>query len=62
MFSGKILTLDLENSVSLKEKQILRKYVTENGGVISYIVTKKVIWVFYIHQSDFFSCQSFLII
>lgn len=59
MFSGKILTLDLENNISLKEKQILRKFVTENGGVVSYIVTKKVIQVFLHKCVRFFSCLSF---
>ena len=61
MFSGKILTLDLENNISLKEKQILRKFVTENGGVVSYIVTKKVIQVFLHKSVRFFSCLSFSI-
>ncbi|XP_057306524.1 protein mono-ADP-ribosyltransferase PARP4-like isoform X2 [Hydractinia symbiolongicarpus] len=41
MFSNCVVTLDLGITASLKEKQHLRQIVTKNGGVISYIVTKK---------------------
>ncbi|XP_078337991.1 uncharacterized protein LOC111100311 isoform X3 [Crassostrea virginica] len=41
VFSGCQIVLDLSTSVGFKKKQEIRKTITENGGVISYIVTKK---------------------
>ena len=37
------IVLDLTTSINFKKKTEIRKKITENGGVISYIVTKKVI-------------------
>lgn len=42
MFEGQIFTLDLGSDADYKQQQNLRKDITSNGGVISYIVTKKV--------------------
>lgn len=42
MFSNCVVTLDLGITALLKEKQHMRQIVTKNGGVISYIVTKRV--------------------
>ncbi|XP_065649889.1 protein mono-ADP-ribosyltransferase PARP4 isoform X11 [Hydra vulgaris] len=41
MFSGCIITLDLATNTSYREKEILRKAIINNGGVVSYIITKK---------------------
>nr|XP_047129288.1 protein mono-ADP-ribosyltransferase PARP4 isoform X3 [Hydra vulgaris] len=41
MFSGCIVTLDLATNASFREKEILRKAIVNNGGVVSYIITKK---------------------
>ena len=35
------IVLDLSTNVNFKKKQEIRKKITENGGIISYIVTKK---------------------
>ena len=43
VFSGCQIALDLTTSVKFKEKAKLRTSITDNGGVVSYIVTKKVI-------------------
>ena len=42
IFEGQQVLLDLDTSVSFKEKQALRKNIIDNGGIISYIITKKV--------------------
>ena len=42
VFTGCQIALDLTTSVKFKEKANLRKSITENGGIVSYIVTKKV--------------------
>ena len=36
------LTLELDSSMSFKKKIALKRSITENGGIISFIVTKKV--------------------
>jgi butyrate kinase len=36
------IVLDLTTSINFKKKQEFREKITRNGGVISYIVTKKV--------------------
>ncbi|XP_060065436.1 protein mono-ADP-ribosyltransferase PARP4-like [Ylistrum balloti] len=41
VFRGCHVVLDLTTSVSFKKKQEIRKKITENDGVVSYIVTKK---------------------
>lgn len=41
VFSGCQITLDLTTSVKFKEKAKLRKSITDSGGIVSYIVTKK---------------------
>ncbi|XP_056015621.1 uncharacterized protein LOC125677683 isoform X3 [Ostrea edulis] len=41
VFAGCQIVLDLSTSVGFKKKQEIRKTITENGGIISYIVTKK---------------------
>ncbi|XP_062600647.1 uncharacterized protein LOC134262286 [Saccostrea cucullata] len=42
VFVGCQVVLDLSTSVGFKKKQEVRKTITNNGGIISYIVTKKV--------------------
>ena len=42
IFDGCQITLELDSSVRFKEKLELKKKVTDNGGIISFIVTKKV--------------------
>ena len=37
------ITLDLDSSIRFKAKLELKKKVTENGGIISFIVTNKVL-------------------
>ena len=45
IFHGCQIVLDLDAvQVRFKQKQELRKKITDNGGVISYIITKKVIY------------------
>ncbi|XP_061177489.1 protein mono-ADP-ribosyltransferase PARP4-like [Saccostrea echinata] len=41
VFAGCQVVLDLSTSVGFKKKQEVRKTITNNGGIISYIVTKK---------------------
>ncbi|XP_065927968.1 uncharacterized protein [Magallana gigas] len=41
VLSGCQIVLDLSTSVGFKKKQEVRSTITQNGGVISYIVTKK---------------------
>ncbi|XP_063404028.1 uncharacterized protein LOC134687563 isoform X2 [Mytilus trossulus] len=41
IFSDCQIVLDLTTSVNFKKKTEIRKIITNNGGVISYIVTKK---------------------
>ena len=43
IFNGCQIVLDLSTSVGFKKKQEIRKKITDNGGIISYIVTKKVL-------------------
>ena len=43
LFEGCQIVLELTTSVKFKEKAQLRKDITSNGGVVSFIVTKKVI-------------------
>ena len=42
VFRGLQIALDLGLSLNLKKKSLLRKAIVDNGGTISYIVTKKV--------------------
>ena len=42
VFTGCQLGLELSTSVPFKKKQELRKKITENDGVVSFIITKKV--------------------
>lgn len=42
VFNGCQVTLELDSSIRFKEKLQLKKKVTDNGGLISFIVTKKV--------------------
>ena len=42
MFEGCQLTLELDSSMPFKKKVALKRSITENGGIISFIVTKKV--------------------
>ena len=43
VFRGCQITLELDHTVKFKEKLELKKKVTENGGIISFIVTNKVL-------------------
>ena len=42
VFEGCQITLELDSSVRFKDKVKLKQKVTENGGIISFIVTNKV--------------------
>ena len=42
VFDGCQVTLELDSSVRFKEKLGLKKKVIDHGGIISFIVTKKV--------------------
>ncbi len=42
LFDGCQITLELDSSIRFKRKLELKKKVTDNGGLISFIVTKKV--------------------
>lgn len=43
VFSGCQITLELDSSVPFKKKVELKRKVIDNGGIISFIVTKKVV-------------------
>jgi hypothetical protein len=42
VFEGCQVTLELDSSLSFKKKTELKNKIIENGGIISFIVTKKV--------------------
>ncbi len=42
VFSDCQVTLELDSSVPFKKKLELKRKVIDNGGIISFIVTKKV--------------------
>ena len=42
VFEGCQVTLELDSSLGFKKKTELKKKIIENGGIISFIVTKKV--------------------
>ena len=42
VFEGCQITLELDSSLSFKKKTELKNKIIENGGIISFIVTKKV--------------------
>ena len=42
VFSGCQIVLDLTASVPFKKKVEIKKKIIENGGIVSFIVTKKV--------------------
>ena len=42
LFDGCQVALELDSSVRFKAKLELKKQVTDHGGVVSFIVTKKV--------------------
>jgi len=42
VFSGLQITLELSSSVPAKRKLELKKLITDNDGIISFIITKKV--------------------
>ena len=42
VFSGCQIALELGIKIPFKRKQQVRKAITENGGVVSFIITKKV--------------------
>ena len=42
LFTGCQITLELDSSLSFKKKTELKRKVIDNGGIISFIVTKKV--------------------
>ena len=42
MFEGCQVTLELDSSLGFKKKTQLKNKIIENGGIISFIVTKKV--------------------
>ena len=42
VFTNCMVVLEFDSSMSYKEKDAWRKKITDNGGVISYIFTRKV--------------------
>ena len=46
MFSGCQIVLELDSSLPFKKKTAVKRDVIDNGGVVSFIVTKKVMAVF----------------
>ena len=52
------VSLELDSSVRFKEKLELKKKVIDNGGIISFIVTKKVftILIILLHVMRALSC------
>ena len=42
LFEGVHIAVDLSTSITFKQKVNIRKLITDNGGVVSYMVTKKV--------------------
>ena len=42
MFSGCQIALELDSSLPFKKKKAVKRDVIDNGGVVSFIVTKKV--------------------
>ena len=42
VFTGCQVVFDLTTKVRFKEKVSLKRLVIDNGGIVSYIVTKKV--------------------
>ena len=42
VFSGCQIALELGVKIPFKRKQQVRKAITEHGGVVSFIITKKV--------------------
>lgn len=64
LFYGCQITLELDSSIPFKKKTAVKQAVIDNGGIISFIVTKKVlmhditIHCMYISTIDYpFSCQ-----
>ncbi|XP_022238590.1 uncharacterized protein LOC106457063 [Limulus polyphemus] len=52
VFSGQQIVLDIPSSLSLKEKQKLKKKIVDNGGQLSYILTNKSHFVIHIQDSS----------
>ena len=42
MFTGCLLALELDSSLPFKKKKAVKRDLIDNGGVVSFIVTKKV--------------------
>ncbi len=42
LFDGCQLTLELDSGLPFKKKLELKRSIIENGGIVSFIVTKKV--------------------
>ena len=42
IFEGCQIVLEMGSRLSFKEKKALKAMVTQNGGILSYIITKKV--------------------
>lgn len=42
VFEGCQITLELDSTLKFKQKAALKRSIIENGGVVSFIVTKKV--------------------
>lgn len=43
IFSDCQITLELDSSLPFKKKLALKRQIIDNGGIISFIVTKKVV-------------------
>lgn len=46
IFSRCQITLELDSRVSFKKKAALKKNIIDNDGIVSFIVTKKVLVLF----------------
>ena len=42
LFTKCQITFELDSSVSFKDKAALKRKITDNDGIVSFIVTKKV--------------------
>jgi len=48
VFTGWRISLELDSTFGAKKKQELRALIASNGGTISFIVTRKVLYKVYI--------------
>ncbi len=58
IFSGFHIALELSSGIPFKKKQAIRQAITENDGIVSYILTKKVITDSTLEGVGFDMCKS----